>query len=61
MTTATVGKAMGAIPVRAVLGLFKLRIGVVIAFTAWAGLLVTPGAGPGVWRAAAVVLSVFLA
>ena len=61
MTTATVWKATGAAPIRAVLGLFKMRIGVVIAFTAWAGLLVTPGAGPGAWQAAAVVLAVFLA
>jgi heme o synthase len=61
MTTATMWKAMGAAPVRAVLGLFKLRIGVVIAFTAWAGMLVAPGAGPGFVRAAAVVLAVLLA
>ena len=32
------------LPIRAILSLFKLRIGVVITFTALAGLAVSPGA-----------------
>jgi protoheme IX farnesyltransferase len=38
--------------------LFKLRIGLVIGFTALAGLAVTPGHAPGAWRAAWVALAV---
>jgi protoheme IX farnesyltransferase len=38
--------------------LFKLRIGLVIGFTALAGLVVTPGAGPQAWQAALLVLAV---
>jgi len=38
--------------------LFKLRIGLVIGFTALAGLAVTPGQGPAAWRAALLVLAV---
>ena len=63
MNTITTTKAHPAAAsgrLRAVLGLFKLRIGVVIAFTAWAGLLVTPGQGPALWRSAAVVLAVLV-
>ncbi|MFZ5558769.1 MAG: heme o synthase [Pseudomonadota bacterium] len=47
---------MGA--VRTFFDLFKLRIGLVIGFTAAAGLAVTPGAGPSAWEAAVLVLAV---
>ncbi len=43
------------------MGLFKLRIGVVIAFTAWAAIVVTQGPGIGVARSAALVLAVLVA
>jgi heme o synthase len=42
-------------------GLFKLRIGVVIALTALAGLMVTPGASPGLGAATVLVLAVLVA
>ena len=38
--------------------LFKLRIGLVIGFTALAGLAVTPGAAPSGWRVALLALAV---
>jgi protoheme IX farnesyltransferase len=38
--------------------LFKLRIGLVIGFTALAGLAVTPGTAPAGWRVALLVLAV---
>jgi protoheme IX farnesyltransferase len=38
--------------------LFKLRIGLVIGFTALAGLAVTPGATPGGWRVALLALAI---
>jgi protoheme IX farnesyltransferase len=38
--------------------LFKLRIGLVIGFTALAGLAVTPGAAPPAWRVALLALAV---
>lgn len=37
---------------------FKLRIGLVIGFTALAGLAVTPGAAPAGWRVALLALAV---
>ncbi len=40
--------------------LFKLRIGLVIGFTALAGLAVTPGHGPAAWRASLLALAVVL-
>jgi heme o synthase len=40
--------------------LFKLRIGLVIGFTALAGLAVTPGAAPAGWRVALLALSVIV-
>lgn len=43
---------------KAILDLFKLRIGVVIAITALAGVLVSPGDGPGVAAVAVLVLAV---
>ena len=38
--------------------LFKLRIGLVIGFTALAGLAVTPGPMPSAWRAALLIFAV---
>ena len=38
--------------------LFKLRIGLVIGFTALAGFAVTPGTGPAAWRVALLALAV---
>jgi protoheme IX farnesyltransferase len=40
--------------------LFKLRIGLVIGFTALAGLAVTPGVAPAAWRIALLALAVVL-
>lgn len=42
-------------------GLFKLRIGAVIAFTALAGIAVTPGRTISAWEVAALGLSVLIA
>jgi protoheme IX farnesyltransferase len=47
--------------VGAILNLFKLRIGLAIALAAAAGVAIQPGAGPGGWNAAALVLAVLLA
>jgi heme o synthase len=40
--------------------LFKLRIGLVIGFTALAGLAVTPGAAPTLWRGALLAFAVVI-
>ena len=40
--------------------LFKLRIGLVIGFTALAGLAVAPGAAPALWRTASLALAVIV-
>lgn len=40
--------------------LFKLRIGLVIGFTALAGVAVTPGAAPAGWRIALLALAVIV-
>lgn len=45
---------------RIVLGVFKLRIGFVIAFTALAGLAVAPGPAPGPWQIAVLWLGVLV-
>jgi protoheme IX farnesyltransferase len=45
---------------KAILNLFKLRIGVTIALTALAGLMVSPGGGLQGWQGAALVFAVFL-
>ena len=45
---------------RKVLGLFKLRIGVVIMVTALAGFAVTPGSGPGGTSLAVLALAVLI-
>jgi len=39
-------------------GLFKLRIGIVIGFTALGGVVVTPAPAPAAWRLAILVLAV---
>ena len=41
--------------------LFKLRIGLVIGFTAVAGLAITPGPSPEAWRVLALALAVTMA
>lgn len=46
---------------RNILGLFKLRIGVVIMITAMAGFVVTPDSGPGGIRFAVLALCVLIA
>jgi heme o synthase len=46
--------------VREVLGLFKLRIGVMIMLTALVGLVVTPGPAPAAWQVAVLALTVLL-
>ncbi|MEW6703846.1 MAG: heme o synthase [Pseudomonadota bacterium] len=46
---------------REVLGLFKLRIGVIVMVTALAGVVIAPGPGPGVWRTLVLGLAVLLA
>ncbi len=45
---------------KAILNLFKLRIGLAIALTAFAGLMVAPGAPVEPWRAAVLALAVLL-
>ena len=50
----------GAHLARNILGLFKLRIGVVIMVTAVAGFVVTPGAGPGGIQLAVLALAVLI-
>jgi protoheme IX farnesyltransferase len=50
-----------AIEVRAILNLFKLRIGVAIALAAAAGLLVQEGKAPGTAASAILVLAVLVA
>ena len=45
---------------KALLNLFKLRIGVAIALTAVAGLMVSPGSGVEPWQAVALTLAVLL-
>ncbi len=57
-TTLHIGDAMQL--ARKVLGLFKLRIGVVIMVTALAGFAVTPGSGPGGIPLAVLALAVLI-
>jgi protoheme IX farnesyltransferase len=52
--------ASGAYTLRLVLGLFKLRIGAVIALTALAGWAVTPGPALEPWQVAVLTLAVLL-
>ena len=48
------------LPLRAILGVFKLRIGVVITFTALAGLAVSPGPSLSLTQLAVLTLSVLV-
>ncbi|HTT41059.1 MAG TPA: heme o synthase [Burkholderiales bacterium] len=59
-TTASYNNAPLATMLRQVLGLFKLRIGVVIAFTAVAGLAVSPGPALPAWKIAVLYLAVLV-
>src|SRR5512134_2436214 len=63
------GAAFGAVGARGIpmsvsakhfVNLFKLRIGVVIAFTALAGVAVTPGAGPAGWQLTLLAMAVLV-
>ena len=45
---------------KAILNLFKLRIGLAIALTAFAGLMVAPGASVEPWRALVLALAVLM-
>ena len=58
-STPPANRAAG-ISVRTILGVFKLRIGVVITFTALAGLAVSPGAGLSWWQIVVLALSVLI-
>ena len=61
-TTTLARSAQGpAQTARAVLGLFKLRIGVMIMITALVGLVVTPGAAPSLPQLLVLALSVLVA
>ncbi len=60
MTAAVHTSVPRAIRLRQVLGLFKLRIGVVIAFTALAGWAVTPGPQLAAWQVVVLGLAVLL-
>jgi len=57
-TLAPVAARRPAATARLVLGLFKLRIGVMIMVTALVGLVVTPGASPSLAQLAVLALSV---
>jgi protoheme IX farnesyltransferase len=46
---------------RAVIGIFKLRIGMLIMITALAGLAITPGAGPSLAQVVVLALAVLVA
>ena len=60
MATTAVRDQAGGGKLRAVLGLFKLRIGFVITFTALAGLAVTPGAALSAWQTAVLAFAVLV-
>jgi heme o synthase len=54
------GERIATISLRDLAGLFKLRIGVVIAITAWAGLAVMPGPKPAWWQSLVLILAVLV-
>jgi len=58
-TAATRSVAMSS-AVRRVFNVFKLRIGIVIAFTALAGIAVTPGAALPAWQVCVLGLAVLV-
>jgi protoheme IX farnesyltransferase len=60
-TIVTVSRPRGFQLARAVISLFKLRIGVLIMITALVGLAVTPGARPSLAQVLALALSVLTA
>ena len=60
-TTFVASKRRTARVARDVLGLFKLRIGVMIMITALVGLVVTPGAALGIGQVLVLALSVLIA
>jgi protoheme IX farnesyltransferase len=60
-TTVMLADRRGASLARTVLGIFKLRIGVLIMITALAGLAITPGAAPSLGQVVVLALSVLVA
>ena len=60
-TLALATRPRGRALARAVLSLFKLRIGMLIMVTALVGLAVTPGAALGPWQVLVLALSVLVA
>jgi len=60
-TTAIQASRTSAGAVRTVLGIFKLRIGVLITISALAGLAITPGPAVGAWQGLVLALSVLVA
>ena len=61
MTHAQAGSEPAPSRVRLCFDVFKLRIGLVIGFTALAGVAVTPGPALAAWRIAALALAVTMA
>jgi len=59
-TTVQTGRATAGLA-RTVLGIFKLRIGVLIMISALAGLAITPGPAIGAWPGLVLALSVLVA
>lgn len=59
-TTALPNQRVSAGLAREVLGLFKLRIGVMITVTALVGMVITPGPLPSVWQVVVLALSVLV-
>ena len=60
MPTTLPSNSSPAFPIRAILGVFKLRIGVVITFTALAGLAVSPGPSLSLLQLLVLALSVLI-
>jgi protoheme IX farnesyltransferase len=60
-TTAIQAARAGSNIARTVLGIFKLRIGVLIMISALAGLAITPGPTIGLWQGLVLALSVLVA
>ena len=61
LLTTGAGAAAAAPRWRTVLGVFKLRIGVLITLTALAGLAITPGPAPAAWQVLLMALAVLTA
>jgi len=60
-TTVIQAARVGSSLARTVLGIFKLRIGVLIMISALAGLAITPGPAIGIWPGLVLALSVLVA